>query len=217
MSIYKVKLNMSEEYRIEANSPSEAEKMAREKFGNDYLIDEVIIEDEKEKAKNVSPAEFITRWYEMKEYWLNNDGDDDENSYYNRIVNQPINIELPLLGIKTELYWCPPTVECLDNMFQRMIDETYFNLFVEEKQCICTGGGIYLAKVPFEYNGKSYVMVVSSENSKEWAVYQNVLKDNGKYDAVEYDELMEFTGDANDIFPDFQIYYIEALQLLANR
>lgn len=60
-------------------------------------------------------------------------------------------------------------------------------------------------------------MVVDNENSTEWAVYQNVLKDNGKYESVEYDELMESSGDANRIFPDFQIYYIRALQLLANR
>lgn len=169
------------------------------------------------KIKTVSPAEFVTRWNEMEKYWIDNDGDNDENSYYNRIINQPINIELPLLGIKTELYWCPPKVECLDDMFNRLIDETYIELLVEKEQCFSTGGGIYLAEVPFEYAGNSYVMVVNNENSMEWAVYKNVLKDNGKYESVEYDELMEFTGNANDILPDFQIYYIKALQLLANR
>ena len=39
----KAKLNMSEEYTIEANNKEEAEKIAREKFGNNYLIDDVII------------------------------------------------------------------------------------------------------------------------------------------------------------------------------
>ena len=34
---------MSEEYTIEAHSKEEAEKLARDKFGNDYLIDDVII------------------------------------------------------------------------------------------------------------------------------------------------------------------------------
>ena len=43
MSEYKVKLNMSEEYTIEAHSKEEAEQIARDKFGNDYLIDDVII------------------------------------------------------------------------------------------------------------------------------------------------------------------------------
>lgn len=40
---YKVKLVMSEEYTIEADNPSEAEQIAREKFGNNYLIDDVIV------------------------------------------------------------------------------------------------------------------------------------------------------------------------------
>ena len=68
-----------------------------------------------------------------------------------------------------------------------------------------------------KYGDKSLVMVVDNEDSTEWAIYQNVLKDNGKYESVEYDELMEFTGNANNILPDFQIYYIRALQLLAER
>lgn len=172
---------------------------------------------EGKKIKTVSPAEFITAWNDMEKYWVNNDGDNDENSYYNRIINQPINIELPLLGIKTELFWCPPTVECLDDMFKRMVEETYFDLLVAKEDCFNTGGGIWLAEVPFEYGDKSLVMVVDNEDSSEWAIYQNVLKDNGKYESVEYDELMEFTGNANDILPDFQIYYIRALQLLADR
>ena len=67
---------------------------------------------EDKKMRLVSPAEFITAWNEMEKYWINNDGDMDENSYCNRIINQDINIELPLLGIKTKLFWCPPTVEC---------------------------------------------------------------------------------------------------------
>ena len=62
-----------------------------------------------------------------------------------------------------------------------------------------------------------YDAVIDNEDSTEWAIYQNVLKDNGKYESVEYDELMEFTGNANNILPDFQIYYIRALQLLADR
>lgn len=172
---------------------------------------------ENNKTRIVSPAEFITAWNEMEKYWVNNDGDMDENSYYNRIINQDINIELPLLGIKTELFWCPPTVECLDDMFKRMVEETYFELLVEKEDCIYTGGGIWLAEVPFKYGDKQLVMVVDNEDSKEWAIYQNVLKDNGKYESVEYEELMEFTGNANNILPDFQIYYIRALQLLANR
>ena len=40
---YKVKLIMSDEYTIEAHSKEEAEQIAREKFGNNYLIDDVII------------------------------------------------------------------------------------------------------------------------------------------------------------------------------
>ena len=124
---------------------------------------------------------------------------------------------MPLLGIKTELFWCPPTVECFDDMFKRMIEETYVDLLVIKEDCFNTGGGIWLAEVPFEYGDKSLVMVVDNEDSTEWAIYQNVLKDNGKYESVEYDELMEFTGNANNILPDFQIYYIRALQLLADR
>lgn len=219
MAEYKVKLNMSEEYTIEANSKEEAEKIARDKFGNDYLIDDVEVKEinKKKEMRTVPPAEFITAWNDMEKYWVNNDGDNDENSYYNRIINQDINIELPLLGIKTKLFWCPPTVECLDDMFDRMVEETYLELLVGKEDCFSTGGGIWLAEVPFEYGDKQLVMVVNNEDSKEWAVYQNVLKDNGKYESVEYEELMEFTGNANDILPDFQIYYIRALQLLADR
>lgn len=40
---YKVKLVMSEEYTIEADNPSVAEEIARDKFGNNYLIDDVIV------------------------------------------------------------------------------------------------------------------------------------------------------------------------------
>ena len=40
---YKVKLVMSDEYNSEAHSKEEAEQIAREKFGNNYLIDDVII------------------------------------------------------------------------------------------------------------------------------------------------------------------------------
>lgn len=40
---YKVKLVMSEEYTIEAQNPTEAEEIVREKFGNNYLIDDVEI------------------------------------------------------------------------------------------------------------------------------------------------------------------------------
>lgn len=174
------------------------------------------IETPKE-IETVSPAEFFTRWKEMEDYWVKNDGDMDENSYYNRIINQPINIELPLLGIKTELFWCPPTVECIDDLYQRMLDNTYFDLLVEKEQCCYTGGGIWLSEVPFEYGDKQLVMVVDNEDTSIWAIYQNVLRDNGKWESVEYGELMEFTGNANDILPDFQIYYVRALQLLAER
>ena len=173
--------------------------------------------NKKKEMRTVPLAEFITSWNEMEKYWINNDGDMDENSYYNRIINQDINIELPLLGIKTKLFWCPPTVECLDDMFDRMVEETYLELLVEKEDCFSTGGGIWLAEVPFEYGDRQLVMVVNNEDSKEWAVYQNALKDNGKYESVEYEELMEFTGSANNILPDFQIYYIRALQLLADR
>ena len=40
---YKVKLVMSDEYTIKAYSKEEAEQIARGMFGNDYLIDDVII------------------------------------------------------------------------------------------------------------------------------------------------------------------------------
>ena len=40
---YKVKLVMSEEYTIEADNASEAEEIARDKFGNNYLIEDVIV------------------------------------------------------------------------------------------------------------------------------------------------------------------------------
>lgn len=169
------------------------------------------------EIKTVPPTEFITAWNEMEKYWVNNDGDDDENSYYNRIINQKINIELPLLGIKTELFWCPPTVECLDDMFKSMVEETYFDLLITKEQCCYTGGGIWIAEVPFEYGDKQLVMVVDNEDTNIWTVYQNVLKDNGKYDSVEHSELMIESNDANHIVPDWQIYYVKALQLLAER
>ena len=176
-----------------------------------------VVTMEKKEMRTVSPAEFIMAWNEMEKYWINNDGDNDENSYYNRIINQAINIELPLLGIKTELFWCPPTVEGLDDIFKRMIEDTYFEVLVEKEQCYYTGGGIWIAEVPFEYGDKQLVMVVDNEHTDVWAVYQNVLKDNGKYESVEYDELLVESLDVNNILPDFQIYYIKALQLLAER
>ena len=40
---YKVKLVMSDEYIIETHNKGEAEQIARGMFGNDYLIDDVII------------------------------------------------------------------------------------------------------------------------------------------------------------------------------
>ena len=42
---YKVKFVMSDEYTIEAHSKEEAEQIARGMFGNDYLIDDVIIKE----------------------------------------------------------------------------------------------------------------------------------------------------------------------------
>ena len=42
---YKVTLYMTEEYTILADSEREAEKLAREKLGNDYYIDEVIVDE----------------------------------------------------------------------------------------------------------------------------------------------------------------------------
>ena len=41
MAEYRVELIMSDEYIINAESEEEAEKKAREQFGNDYLIDDV--------------------------------------------------------------------------------------------------------------------------------------------------------------------------------
>ena len=43
MAEYEVKLIMSDIYVVNAESEEEAEKKAREKFGNDYLIDEMEI------------------------------------------------------------------------------------------------------------------------------------------------------------------------------
>ena len=43
MKMYHVKLIMSEEYGIPANSKEEAEKIARAKWGSDYYIDDVEI------------------------------------------------------------------------------------------------------------------------------------------------------------------------------
>lgn len=49
MAEYKVKLLMSDEYVVNAESEEEAEKKAREKFGCDYLIDNVEITEIKSK------------------------------------------------------------------------------------------------------------------------------------------------------------------------
>lgn len=45
--IYTVKLIMSEEYTIKASSPEEAEKIARDKLGCNYYIDDVIVQKSK--------------------------------------------------------------------------------------------------------------------------------------------------------------------------
>ena len=42
---YEVKLVMSEEYTIDAQNSEEAEKIARDKFGCDYYIDEIIVKE----------------------------------------------------------------------------------------------------------------------------------------------------------------------------
>lgn len=47
MKKYKIRLIMSEEYMIEAESEKEAEKKARDKFGCDYYIDEVEVTEVK--------------------------------------------------------------------------------------------------------------------------------------------------------------------------
>lgn len=44
---YKVKIKASEEYTIEAGDKYEAEEIARERFGNNYLIDDIEIMEEK--------------------------------------------------------------------------------------------------------------------------------------------------------------------------
>ena len=49
MDKYKVTLIMSEEYTIEADSPEEAEAVARDRFGNNYLIDDVEVKEIKSK------------------------------------------------------------------------------------------------------------------------------------------------------------------------
>lgn len=184
---------------------------------NRNQIGGTVMKEEKKEIRTVSPAEFITKWNEMKKYWIENDGDTDENSYYNKIINQEIYIELPLLGIKANFGWCPPTVEELDKMFERMIEDEYFDYLVEKESCFYTGGGIWLSEVPFVYRNESLVMVVDNEDSEVWTVYKNVLKDNGSYDSVEHGELMVKSANAREIEPDWQIYYIKALQMLANR
>ena len=45
MTKYKVTLIMSEEYTIEADNPEEAEAVARDRFGNNYLIDDVEVKE----------------------------------------------------------------------------------------------------------------------------------------------------------------------------
>lgn len=45
---YKVKIKASEEYTIEAGDIYEAEEIARERFGNNYLIDDIEITENKE-------------------------------------------------------------------------------------------------------------------------------------------------------------------------
>ena len=45
---FRVKLIMSESYIIKAESPEEAERKAREKFGCNYLIDDVEVTRVKE-------------------------------------------------------------------------------------------------------------------------------------------------------------------------
>lgn len=42
---YRVSLVMSEVYTITANTPEEAANIAKEKFGNNYLIDEIIVNE----------------------------------------------------------------------------------------------------------------------------------------------------------------------------
>lgn len=43
---YNVKLVMSDEYIIHADTPEKAEEIARDMFGCNYLIDEVVVSEE---------------------------------------------------------------------------------------------------------------------------------------------------------------------------
>lgn len=49
MNTYKVKLIMSEEYIINADSKEEAEKKARDEFGCNYYIDDVEVTEIKRR------------------------------------------------------------------------------------------------------------------------------------------------------------------------
>lgn len=217
MPMYKVKLNMSDEYMVEAENLIKAELLARDKFGCDYLIDSIDIKEEKREMRMVSASEFFEEWKEMCRRFNETFFDEEKENIHNQIMNQPINIELPLLGIKTDVGFCPPVLEAMNKMYNLMLDDEYVELLVQEESCCHTGGGILLSEIPFEYHGLSLVMVVDSENTEEWTIYHNVLKDNGKYDSVEYDELVFKYGNSFDEESVFQKYYIRALQLLANR
>lgn len=51
MNKYHVKLIMSDEYDIEAETPEQAEKIARDRFGCNYFIDDIEVELEELKEK----------------------------------------------------------------------------------------------------------------------------------------------------------------------
>lgn len=59
MAEYKVKLIMSEQYIINAESKDEAEQKAREKLGCDYLIDNVEIKTTDEQCEITDMCEWI--------------------------------------------------------------------------------------------------------------------------------------------------------------
>lgn len=180
-----------------------------ETVGGDIIKDDLVKEYKDKAIKKVPIGEV---YWELQKYWKQFDEGNGENDVYNTPIYIGIGNKL------ATLYWGAPEVQGLQEYFDSwLISEEVIELMVEKDECYHSGSGIWISNILFEYGNKHLVMTVTTDDVDIWTVYQNIPKENGQYDSVHYDELIEYTGDGSTLNDDFKKYYYKALKLLAAR
>lgn len=93
MAQYKVKLVMSEEYIVRAESKEEAEKLARGNYGCDYYIDSVEVTELEEDDKEFEcPHDFCSYCEHQKKCYPN--GIEEGDFFYHEgfLVSDPMDV-----------------------------------------------------------------------------------------------------------------------------